>query len=79
MLADDRARVDPSSADATGQVGDFGNVAWCYTISKLVPTGAAARSGQVAVGDRVVCIEGRRVDTLSIEEAKMLIKGANPT
>jgi hypothetical protein len=41
-----------------------------------MPNGAAARSGQVRVGDRVVCIEGMRVDMLSVEEAKILIKGS---
>jgi C-terminal processing protease CtpA/Prc len=51
------------------------DVATYYTINRMVPDGAAAMSGQVHVGDRVVSIAGQRVESLSVEEAKRLIQG----
>ena len=51
------------------------DIATYYTISRMVKDGAAALSGQVHLGDRVIAIAGQRVESLSVEEAKRLIKG----
>lgn len=52
-----------------------GSVAGQYVVSRVVPGGPAANSGNVQVGDVVVQLDGRRVEGQSVETVRNMIIG----
>jgi hypothetical protein len=50
-----------------------------YTITALIPAGAAEKSGQLAIGERIVAVDGTPVASLEVEDIQALIRGSPNT
>ena len=46
-----------------------------YTVMKLKPKGAAARSGQLHIGDLILDVNGEAVDKMDVDQLVQAIKG----